>query len=146
MLVIKRLYRKIRIFPILCSFLVCLTLSFTSNAYAGFSENLERLSNPEKSIDEQFIESVRSHIKSWPLSIEFTKSVGTNTKLISGVYLMIIDQYDMVVFDEIIGAPFFVADFDPGYYRLVSTYRGVRKDLAISLEPGINLHVVLNWI
>lgn len=146
MLVIKGFRRKSRLFRVLCSLLVCLTLSCTSNAYAGFSENLERLSNSENSIDEQFIESVRSHVKSWPLSIEFTKSVGPNAKLISGVYLMIIDQYDMVVFDEIIGASFFVADFDPGNYRLVSTYRGVRKDLAISLEPGINLHVVLNWI
>lgn len=145
-LVSKGLCRKTRFFLVLCSLFVCLTLSFTSNAYAGFSEDIERLSNPENSIDERFIESVRSQVKSWPLSIEFTKSAGSNAKLISGVYLMIIDQDDLVVFDEIIGAPFFVADFDPGNYRLVSANRGVRKDLAISLEPGINLHVVLNWI
>ena len=89
-------------------------------------------------------DEIRHEMRRWPLSIEFSERIDNNDYLISGVHLLIIDSSDNIIFDEVIGAPFFVALLQPGNYQLIASYDEVK--ISQKFEIIVEIYLLLNRI
>jgi hypothetical protein len=61
------------------------------------------------------------------------------------VRLRIIDSSNVIIFDDVIEAPFFVALLQPGDYQLIASYdeTEIAQKFEIILES--NLMISMNW-
>ena len=90
-------------------------------------------------------DEIRHEMRRWPLSIEFSERIDSNDYLISGVHLLIIDSSDMIVFDDVIEAPFFVALLQPGNYQLIASYDEIKITQKFEIILESNLMISMNW-
>jgi len=90
-------------------------------------------------------DEIHHEMRRWPLSIEFSERIDNNDYLISGVRLRIIDSSNVIIFDDVIEAPFFVALLQPGDYQLIASYdeTEIAQKFEIILES--NLMISMNW-
>jgi len=90
-------------------------------------------------------DEIHHEMRRWPLSIEFSERIDNNDYLISGVRLLIIDSSNVIIFDDVIDAPFFVALLQPGNYQLIASYdeTEIAQKFEIILES--NLMISMNW-
>lgn len=89
-------------------------------------------------------DEIRHEMRRWPLSIEFSERIDNNDYLISGVHLLIIDSSDNIIFDEVIGAPFFVALLQPGNYQLIASYDEVKISQKFEIIVESNIMISMN--
>ncbi len=90
-------------------------------------------------------DEIRHEMRRWPLSIEFSERIDNNDYLITGVHLLIIDSSDMIVFDDVIEAPFFVALLQPGNYQLIASYDEIKITQKFEIILESNLMISMNW-
>jgi len=90
-------------------------------------------------------DEIRHEMRRWPLSIEFSERIDNNVYLISGVHLLIIDSSDMIIFDDVIEAPFFVAFLQPGNYQLIASYDEIKITQKFEIILESNLMISMNW-
>lgn len=92
-----------------------------------------------------FFDDIHAELRKWPLSVEFTQSVENQDVLIRGVHLIIFNDTGVLVFDEVVDAPLFVANMAPGVYCLTGTYEGVGMTQTFEIISGTNLNILMNW-
>jgi len=89
-------------------------------------------------------DEIRHEMRRWPLSIEFSERIDNNDYLISGVHLLIVDSSDIIIFDDVISAPFFVALLQPGNYQLIASYDQIKITQKFEIILESNLMIAMN--
>lgn len=90
-------------------------------------------------------DDIYAEMQIWPLGITFSKRFDDDLFLIAGVHLIIINSENIIVFNDVIDAPFFVALIPPGIYRLIGTYDEIRIHQEFEIISDANLIITLNW-